>query len=79
MVNRINRNVGRESDTLIKSDAPAARGYKANTLASRNTNSKYNPALDDVISLLANAHENRRARQVSDWERMLGQSVQGTA
>ena len=25
---------------------------------------------DDLIVMLANAHENRRARQVTEWERM---------
>ena len=32
-------------------------------------------AEDDVIASLANAHENRRARQVTEWERMLHQYV----
>ena len=29
---------------------------------------------DDLIVSLANAHENRRARQVTEWERMRRQS-----
>lgn len=33
----------------------------------RNTNAR---PFDDVIASLANATENRRARQVSEWERM---------
>ena len=79
MVNRTNRNVAREVDKLTKSDAAAARNYIAKTLSSRNTNSKESPLVDDVIAQLANAHENRRARQVTEWERMPGQRVQVTA
>lgn len=29
--------------------------------------------IDDVISSLSNAHENRRARQVVEWERLTRQ------
>jgi hypothetical protein len=36
--------------------------------ASRNSISK--PTSDEVILLLANTHENKRARQVSEWERV---------
>jgi hypothetical protein len=32
-------------------------------------------AVDDVIVSLANAHENRRARQVTEWERLLRQNM----
>ncbi len=77
MVNRMNTNVARQVDKLTESDAAAARGYIAKTLSSRNT--KDNPPLDDVIAHLANAHENRRARQVTEWERMFKQNVQRAA
>ncbi len=76
MVNRMNRNVAREVDKLTSSDAAAARSYIAKTLSYRNTNSIESPVVDEVIAQLANAHENRRARQVMEWERMRGQSVQ---
>ena len=75
MVNRMNRNVARKVDKLTESDA--ARNYIGKTLPSRNT--KDNPVIDDVIAHLANAHENRRARQVNEWERMFRQKVQRAA
>ncbi|HEX3102630.1 MAG TPA: hypothetical protein VHQ01_12590 [Pyrinomonadaceae bacterium] len=75
MVNRINTNVARRVDKLTESDA--ARGYTAQKPASRNT--KDNPVIDDVIAHLANAHENRRARQVTEWERMFRGNAQRTA
>ena len=74
MVNRINRNVGLRSDTLTQSDT-TARG----PLLSRNTHSKNDPPVDEVIAHLANAHENRRARQVTEWERMFRGNVQRAA
>lgn len=40
---------------------------KVTSPQSRNTNAR---PFDDVIASLANATENRRARQVSEWERM---------
>ena len=78
MVNQIKTNVARRVDKLNESDA-AAHGYIAQKPASRNTNSKDNPVIDDVIAHLANAHENRRARQVTEWERMFRTSVQRAA
>ena len=79
MVNQINRKTAREVDKLTDTDMAAARNYNAKTIISRATNSVDNPVIDDVIAHLANAHENRRARQVNKWERMRGQSVQITA
>jgi hypothetical protein len=35
--------------------------------------------VDDVISALSNAHENRRARQVVEWERLARQHFQPNA
>lgn len=34
---------------------------------------------DDVLTALANAPENRRARQVSEWERLRRQSFRAAA
>ena len=79
MVNQMNTNVAREFDKLTESNAAAARSYIAKTLSSRSTNSKDNPPIDDVIAHLANAYENARARQVTEWERMFRGSVQRAA
>ena len=47
-----------------------ARKNNSQTLTdSRSHNTNARP-FDDVIASLANATENRRARQVSEWERM---------
>jgi hypothetical protein len=34
------------------------------------SSNKLSPPVDELIVSLANARENRRARQVSEWERM---------
>jgi len=74
MANRINRDTARETPSLTEKETQNA-GYRFGTPSSRKySNSDYYP-LDDVIAHLANAHENRRARQVSEWERMRGHYV----
>jgi hypothetical protein len=35
--------------------------------------------IDDLIGSLANEYENRRARQVSEWENLLRQNLTGAA
>ncbi len=69
MVNRINGDPGREIDKRTNSP----RSYNQN-LSIRNAD-----RAEDVIASLANAHENRRARQVNEWERMFRQNVQRAA
>ena len=56
MVKRNRTNNARELDTPL-SDQASSRSRT-------NTNST-----DDVIVTLADAHENKRARQVTEWER----------
>ena len=77
MVNRNNINVGLGNDPLTKPDITANRGHISRNLSSRNSND--NLLADDVIAQLANAHENRRARQVTEWERMFRGNVQRAA
>lgn len=43
------------------------------------TSNRSLPRIDDVIVALANSHENRRARQVSEWEQMRHRSFPMTA
>ena len=74
MVNRINAESSRKRDKLYKTDATTARGHQSEEpFARRSIDGSMS---DDVIASLANAHENRRARQVTEWESMRGQSVQ---
>ena len=65
MVNRIDHNISRDVRTSQNSsnNRSASRIFRLNI-----TN------IDDVIASLANAPENKRARQVTEWEKLRRQS-----
>ncbi|MBK9214078.1 MAG: hypothetical protein IPM59_00530 [Chloracidobacterium sp.] len=66
MADRHNTQSARRIDALNKSDLNRLTIQK--------------PRLsDDVLTALANAPENRRARQVSEWERLRRQSFRAAA
>ena len=69
MVNRVNIQRDGERDKLTRQDV-AAINYHSETLSSTQSKPKPTTRFDDLIVSLANAHENRRARQVTEWERM---------
>lgn len=75
MVNQMNRTAARETGKLTSTNAAAARSHTAKNSASRSVD---NVIVDDVIAYLAKAHENRRARQVTEWERMGGRQLHQT-
>ena len=76
MVNRINTNRDGELDKLTRQDAAAAANYISQSFTSSRSQPKH---IDDLIVSLANAHENRRARQVTEWERMRQHNVQSAS
>ena len=43
--------------------------YSSNKHSTRKSSAKENPFNDDLIVSLADAYENKRARQVTEWER----------
>ena len=79
MVNRVKTKAAGEIDKLNENDAVAVLSYVSELQASRKSQSKENPINDELIVSLANAHENRRAQQVTEWERLRRQSVQHAA
>ena len=70
MATRNNNDPGREIDNRTNSP----RSYINPNLSARNIE-----RVDDVIATLANAVENRRARQVTEWERMFLHTAQRAA
>ncbi len=72
MVNRIDQNISRDArnrrDRSNFPAKPSARSY----------NQQLN-RLDDIIASLANAPENRRARQVTEWELLRRQTLRQAA
>ena len=67
MANRIDTKNDGKRDKLNRQDAAAAINYISETLTSARSQPKQ---IDDLIVSLSNAHENRRARQVTEWERI---------
>jgi hypothetical protein len=70
MANRFNQQTDGKPDKLTRQDALAAASYISENLSSGSSRTRDNPRFDDLIVSLANAHENRRARQVNEWEEM---------
>lgn len=76
MVNRINADFARENNKHSDSDTVTTHKYASDlSLSCRSIDNSTN---DEVIASLANTHENRRARQVTEWERMLRHNAQRT-
>ncbi|HSK74101.1 MAG TPA: hypothetical protein VK892_20545 [Pyrinomonadaceae bacterium] len=69
MVNRANQNIAKEIDKLNDNESIAVLNYISELLSTRLPKSKENPFQDDLIVSLQDAYENKRARQVFEWER----------
>lgn len=76
MVNQTNINVARNNENSNEQEN-AFPSFASKRLSSRKSRSKENPLNDDLILSLSDAYENKRARQVTEWERR--QNVQRAA
>ncbi len=65
MVKRTRKSIAREIDRSLPDNA-----------STRKSTNNERPLSDDIILSLANAHENRRARQVFEWESVQPLNVQ---
>jgi hypothetical protein len=65
----MDKSIDGEVDKLNRQDAAAVITHLRDALSSGRSHSKENILNDDLIVSLADAYENRRARQVSEWER----------
>lgn len=79
MVNRNERTAVRETDKLNESDRAAVFSYISELLPAKKKHLKESPANDELIVSLADAYENRRARQVTEWEKMRRKNMQQMA
>ena len=73
MANRINDHPGSKLNRTNQLDAPSVNYLSEARSSTRQ--SKNNSNVDDVIVSLANAYENRRARQATEWEMMGRQNL----
>lgn len=79
MVKQNNTNVANEINKLNENESSAVLDYISTILTKRNSKSKDNQSNDDLIVSLSDAYENKRARQVMEWERVRRQNVQRAA
>lgn len=79
MVKRTNQNIASEISKLNENETLAVLQYISQLLSTRISQQKNNSINDDLIVSLADAHENKRARQVFEWERVRRQNVQRAA
>ena len=79
MVSQENTNVASEISKLNENESLAVLDYISTLLTKRSSKSKNNQSNDDLIVSLSDAHENKRARQVFEWERVRRQNAQRAA
>ncbi len=74
MVNLKNKNVVSEIDKLNENETLAVLNYISELLTTRLPKSKDNSITDELIVSLQDTYENKRARQVFEWERVRRQN-----
>ncbi len=80
MVRRTNKKVAKEFDKLNEHETSAVLNFISELPSARNPKLIEIQPNDDLIVSLSDAYENKRARQVFEWERVRRQnSVQRAA
>ena len=79
MVKRTNSIIKSEIDKLNENETKAVVNYISQLLLSRNHKQSDSQLNDDLIVSLSERPENRRARQVFEWEKIRRQNAQRTA
>lgn len=76
MVKQTHQNIVSEIDKLNDNETNAVVNYISHLLSNRISKSKESKLNDDLIMSLSDAYENRRARQVVEWEKVRRQNAQ---
>jgi len=80
MVKRTNQNIASEIDKLNENETLAVLQYISQLLFARISKQKSsNLQSDELIVSLSDTYENKRARQVFEWEKVRRQNVQRAA
>ena len=79
MVKQTKNTIVSEIDKLNETDTLAVLDYISQLLSQPKSQSKENPKTDELIVSLSDAYENKRARQVFEWERVRRQNVKRAA
>ncbi|MBS1798073.1 MAG: hypothetical protein JSS81_29925 [Acidobacteria bacterium] len=78
MVKRKNNRIADELDKLNDNETTAVLDYISEILQTRKPKSHEPVNPDELIRSLSDAYENKRARQVFEWERVRRQNVPRT-
>ena len=76
MVKQEKQNIEREINKLSENETLAVVNYISQLLSTRISKQNENSINDDVIVSLVDAYENKRARQVFEWEKVRRQNAQ---
>ena len=80
MIERTKNTVAHELDKLNENETFAVLDYISEIVSTRKFKAKDNQTTnDDLIVSLSDAYENKRARQVFEWEKARRQNVQRAA
>ena len=69
MASRTRNNTALETDRTSENDTLNTSSYRSEITLPRRSSKKETPVNDELISMLSDAYENKRARQVTEWER----------
>ena len=76
MVKQTNQNIASELNKLNESETSAVVNYISQLLSTRISKQRESSTNDDLILSLSDAYENKRARQVFEWEKIRRQNAQ---
>jgi len=79
MVKQAEQNIAGEINKLNENETLAVVNYISQLLSTRISKQTENSTNDDVIVSLSDAYENKRARQVFEWEKVRRQNAQRAA
>ncbi len=79
MVKQEKQNIAGEINKLNENETLAVVNYISQLLSTRISKQTENSTGDDIIVSLSDAYENKRARQVFEWEKVRRQNVQRAA
>lgn len=75
MVKQVNQIIASQIDKLNENETAAVANYISQLLSARISKQKETFLNDDLIMSLAETYENKRARQVVEWEKIRRQNA----
>ena len=79
MVKQETQNISSEINKLNENETLDVVNYTSQPLSKRISSQRENLTNDEIIVSLSDAYENKRARQVFEWEKIRRQNIQRSA